>query len=97
MGLMKKLMQPFASFRGRLLGVVSLGIISLALTASVTAALVTGQRAAEQMVAQGLKNIETLSEQSILSLLYESSANAEKPLETILSFPGIEQAGIAYK
>ncbi|SHI48111.1 Signal transduction histidine kinase [Malonomonas rubra DSM 5091] len=94
MSLMKRLMQPFSSFRGRLLGVVSLGILSLALTASITAALVTGQRAAEQMIAQGLKNIETLASQSILSLLYESPANAEKPLETILSFPGIEKAGI---
>jgi len=96
MKLIQKILQPFASFRGRLLGIVSLGIVSLALTASITAALVTGQRAAEQLVAQGLKTVETLAEQSVLSLLYESQANAEKPLETIMSFPDIVQAGIYF-
>lgn len=96
MALIKYILKPFASFRGRLLGIVSFGIISLALTASITAALVTGQRAADQMVAQGVKSVETLAEQSVLSLLYESPANAEKPLEAIMSFPSVAQAGIYY-
>lgn len=97
MNLIKQLLKPFSSFRGRILGIVSLGIISLALTASVTAALVTGYRAADQMVAQGLKIVETLAEQSVLSLLYESGANAEKPLEAIMSFPDVERAGVFYR
>lgn len=96
MSLLKYILKPFASFRGRLLGIVSLGIISLALTASITAALVTGQRAADQMIAQGVRSVETLAEQSVLSLLYESPANAEKPLEAIMSFPSVAQAGIYY-
>lgn len=79
-----------------MLGIVSLGIISLALTASITAALVTGQRAADQMIAQGIRSVETLAEQSVLSLLYESPANAEKPLEAIMGFPSVAQAGIYY-
>ncbi|NOY14548.1 MAG: hypothetical protein GXP51_13105, partial [Deltaproteobacteria bacterium] len=97
MKLLTLILKPFASFRGRILGIVSLGIISLALTASVTAALVTGYRAAEQMVAQGLRIVETLSEQSVLSLLYESEANAKKPLEAIMSFPDVVQAGVFYR
>jgi len=96
MSFFRKVLTPFASFRGRLLGIVSVGIISLALTASITAALVTGQREADQMVAQGMKTVEILAEQSVLALLYESSANAEKPLETIMSFPDIENAGVYY-
>ncbi len=94
MRLVKQILRPFASFRGRLLCIVLLGIVSLALTASITAALVTGQRAAEQSIAQGLKTVETLADQSALSLLYESTANAEGPLESIMSFPDVVQAGI---
>jgi signal transduction histidine kinase len=66
----------------------------LALTAAVTTALVSGQRAAEQMVAQGLRVVETLADQSVLSLLYESEENAEKPIEAVMSFPDVEQAGV---
>ncbi|MCK4620833.1 MAG: HAMP domain-containing histidine kinase [Desulfuromonadales bacterium] len=94
MKIINKILQPFASFRGQLLGIVSVGIISLALTASLTTAWVTGNQAADQMVAQGLKIAETLAEQSILSLLYESPVNAEKPLEAILSFPDVVRVGV---
>ncbi|NOQ51096.1 MAG: hypothetical protein GQ578_02595 [Desulfuromonadaceae bacterium] len=94
MKIINKILQPFASFKGRLLGIVSVGIISLALTVSLTTAWVTGNRAADQMVAQGLKIAETLAEQSILSLLYESPVNAEKPLEAILSFPDVVRVGV---
>jgi len=96
MTLFKQILKPFASFRGRLLAIVSFGIVSLALTASITTALVTGQQAADQMVAQGLKTVGILAEQSVLALIYESTANAEKPLETIMSFPDIVQAGVFY-
>lgn len=94
MKIINKILQPFTSFRGRLLGIVSFGIITLALTASLTTAWVTGNQAADQMVAQGLKIVETLADQSILSLLYESPINAEKPLEAIMSFPDVIRAGV---
>jgi len=85
---------PSASFRSRLLLIVACGILGLALITSLTTAWVTSQRAAEQMVAQGLKIVDTLAGLSVLSLLYESPVNAEKPLEAITSFPDVSQAGI---
>ena len=85
-----------SGFRGRLLAIVSLGILGLALTASLTTAWVTSNRAAEQMVAQGLQIADTLAAQSVLGLIYESPENAEKPLETVMSFPDIIRAGIFY-
>ncbi len=90
----KAIFSSAASFRSRLLWIVSCGILGLALTASVTTAWVTSNRAATQMVAQGLKVVDTLAQQSLLALLYESPTNAEKPLEAIISFPDVHHAGI---
>jgi len=94
--LFKRLQSFFSGFRGRLLSVVSVGIISLALIASITSALLSGDYAAEQMVAQGLKTTEFFAEQSLLSLIYESEENALKPLENILAYPDVIQAGIFF-
>ncbi len=94
MRIIDSLQMKISGFRGRLLAIVTLGILSLALIASVTTAWVTSNRAAEQMVAQGLRIADTLAAQSILGLIYESPENAEKPLETVMSFPDIIQAGI---
>ncbi|SEA11720.1 Signal transduction histidine kinase [Desulfuromusa kysingii] len=84
----------FSSFRGQLLGIVTLGILGLALTAAITTAWVASAKASRQMVAQGLQLADTLAEQSILALLYASPENAQDPLGTILSFPDTIYAAI---
>ncbi len=94
MQIVDSIRQKTSGFRSRLLALVSLGIIGLALTASVTTAWVTSNRAAEQMIAQGLQVATTLANQSYLALIYQSPENAAGPLEAILSFPDIIQAGI---
>ncbi len=91
---MTRLFNNSVSFRKRLLGIVSLGIIGLAITASLTTAWVTSNRAAAQMVAQALQITGNLAEQSVLALLYESKENADKPLQTIMSFPDVDRAAI---
>lgn len=94
MNVLTSILKRISGFRARLLGIVSLGIISLALTASLTTAWVTSNRAAEQMIAQGLQIVETLAEQSVLALIYASPQNATEPLHAIMSFPGVIKAGI---
>ncbi|HEY5672241.1 MAG TPA: ATP-binding protein [Malonomonas sp.] len=94
MGLRDSIHASTSGFRGRLLTIVTFGIIGLALTASITTAWVTSNRAAEQMVAQGLQITDTLAAQSVLGLIYASQENAEKPLATVMSFPDVIQAGI---
>lgn len=93
MNFLKKIIRP-TGFRARLVLIVSLGILTLALTASLTTAWVTSNSAAEQMVGQGRQITETLARQSILALIYASPENASAPLETVMSFPGVIQAGI---
>ncbi len=82
------------SFRARLLAIVTVGILCLALTAALTTAWMAGKQARAQMVAQALQITGSLADQSVLALLYGSQENAEKPLQTILSFPGVDLAGI---
>ena len=91
---MKSILSPKASFRSRLLLIVACGILGLALTASLTTAWVTSENQAKQMVAQGIKIVDNLAAQSVLALLYESPINAEKPLNAIIAFPDVAQAGI---
>ncbi len=95
---MEKTPKPrlFASFRGRLLASVSSGIILLVLIVSSATAWNFYSSAAAQLTSQGLTVAKSLGAQSLLALLYESPANAEKPLATIMSFPEVEQAGIIY-
>ncbi|BCR04381.1 hypothetical protein DESUT3_14500 [Desulfuromonas versatilis] len=87
-------MKIWASFRTRLLGVVTFGILCLALTAALTTAWVTSRQAQAQMVAQGLQITDALAGQSTLALLYASRENAERPLQAIMGFPNVEKAGI---
>ncbi len=94
MGIIDSILQQTSGFRSRLLTIVTLGILGLALIASLTTAWVTSRSAAEQMIAQGLQVVETLANQSVLALLYESPENAARPLDAIMSFPDIIQAGI---
>jgi len=94
MNIVKSIYKRVSGFRSRLLWIVSLGIISLALTASLTTAWVTSNKAAEEMIAQGLQIADSLAEQSVLALIYASPQNATEPLNTIMSFPGVTKAGI---
>lgn len=92
--MLKGLPRTGYSFRNQLVGIAALGTLGLALTASLTTAWVTSSRARAQMIAQGQQIAANLAEQSILALLYMSSKNAEKPLNTIMSFPDIEYAAV---
>ena len=83
-----------SSFRTRLLGIVALGIVCIALTSALMSAWVTSKQARSQAIAQGRQITGSLAEQSKLALLYASQENAKKPLNTIMSFPGVDQAGI---
>jgi signal transduction histidine kinase len=91
---LKRLFSSRHSFRRQLLSIVTVGVICLALIASITTAWVTSNRVRTLLIAQGLQITGSLADQSILSLLYESEENAMEPLNAILGFHDIRQAGI---
>ncbi len=82
------------SFRRQLTVTFSVGILTLALVTSLTTAWVTSANVYDQMVEDGLHVTQSLAEQTVLSLLYNSGENAEDAVSAALGFPSINYVSL---
>jgi len=82
------------SFRRHLTTVVTVGILSLSITASLLTAWVTSKNLYDVLVEDGLQVAASLSEQSVLALLYGSGENAEDAVRVAMAFPSVSQVMI---
>ncbi|MCF6219020.1 MAG: ATP-binding protein [Gammaproteobacteria bacterium] len=82
------------SFRAHLTTVVTIGILALSITASLSTAWMTSRNLYDVLVSDGLQVTQSLAEQSVLALLYDSGENAEDAVQAALSFPAVTQVMI---
>ncbi len=82
------------SFRAHLTTVVTIGILALSITASLSTAWMTSKNLYDVLVSEGLQVTQSLAEQSVLALLYDSGENAEDAVQAALSFPSVSQVMI---
>ncbi len=82
------------SFRAHLTTVVTIGILALSITASLSTAWMTSKNLYDVLVSDGLQVTQSLAEQSVLALLYDSGENAEDAVQAALSFPSVSQVMI---
>ncbi len=82
------------SFRAHLTTVVTIGILALSITASLSTAWMTSKNLYDVLVSDGLQVTQSLAEQSVLALLYDSGENAEDAVQAALSFPSVVQVMI---
>ena len=82
------------SFRRHLTTVVTVGVLALSITASLLTAWVTSKNLYDVLVEDGLQVAASLSDQSVLALLYGSGENAEDAVRVAMAFPSVSQVMI---
>ena len=82
------------SFRGQLTTIVTIGILALGLAGAFSSAWVTKVHIEDQLFENGLKITESLANQSVLSLIYDSPENAENAATAAMGFPAVKQVAI---
>lgn len=82
------------SFRGQLTTIFTIGILALGLAGALSSAWVTKVHIEDQLFENGLKITESLANQSVLALIYDSPENAEDAAIAAMGFPSIENVTI---
>jgi signal transduction histidine kinase len=82
------------SFKRQLIVIVSVGIFVLAITASISTAWVTSNNLRSLLIKDGLQLAESIAEQSVLALLYDSGENAKDAVRVALAFPSVTHVQI---
>ncbi len=84
------------SFLHRIVMIVSIGILVLALITSLLTSWVVSENEREHLIDQSLQVAESLAEQSILAILFESPENASDAVAAALSFPNIANVSLRH-
>jgi len=86
--------QGSGSFRSQLTVIFTIGIFTMIIIGSVSSAWVTTENIKDQLFEDGLRITESLAQQSVLGLLYDSPDNADDAASAALSFPSIDHVSI---
>ena len=82
------------SFKQQLIIAFGFGIVCFAVISSFVISSISSQTVHKQFVSQGKQITENFAEQSVLSLLYHSTENAQEASKSILSFPDVSSVVI---
>ncbi|WP_338849493.1 ATP-binding protein [Massilia sp. W12] len=93
MGLFSQLIRR-TRFRQQLMLSVMLAVVFAALLSSVAASIEASSQIRQTLLQQGMRIGESLAQQSQLALLYNSGANANLAVQSVLEFPDVEGVAI---
>lgn len=83
-----------SSFRSQLTIIFTIGVLAMIIIGSISSAWVTTNNIKDQLFEDGIHITESLAQQSVLGLLYDSPDNADDAASAAMAFPSIDHVSI---